>query len=189
MSPKPPTPDELDLPDLLEQDACGKTDRAALGAASSEDSAALDDSAPSEPPASRPLARNVQERVRTMPKNEALKRARNAGRSERSALERRFGKEVWEALLSNPRITPPEVAAIARKGTVPLPLIERIASNGSWLGSALVRRALLSNPKLPSDAILRVLRRLPKTELKLAPKQTGYPNLVRQTAKKLLGQP
>ncbi len=137
----------------------------------------------------RPPARNVQERVRAMPKNEALKRARSAGRSERTAIERRFGKAVWEALLSNPRITPPEVAGIAKKGTLPLPLLDRIASNGAWLGSPLVRRSLLSNPKLPSDAIMRVLRRLPKNELKLVPKQTRYPNLVRQTAKKLLGKP
>lgn len=137
----------------------------------------------------RAPARNVQERVRAMAKNEALKRARSAGRTERTALERRFGKSVWEALLSNPTITPPEVAAIAKKGTVPLPLIDRIASNGTWVGSAIVRRALLSNPKLPTDAILRVLRRLPAAELKLVPKQTRYPALVRQNAKKLLGKP
>lgn len=137
----------------------------------------------------RKPARNVQERVRQMPKNEALRRARSAARTERTALERRFGKALWEALLANPKITPPEVANIAKKGTIPLPLLDRIASNGSWVGSSLVRRALLSNPKLPSEAIMRVLRRLPKAELKLVPKQTRYPNLVRQNAKKLLGTP
>jgi hypothetical protein len=52
-----------------------------------------------------------------------------------------------------------------------------------------VRRALLSNPKLTPEGILKVLRVTPRPELKLVDKQTAYPTAVREAARKLLGLP
>jgi len=100
--------------------------------------------------------------------------------------ERLFGKNVWEALLHNPRLTIPEVARIARKGTVPRPLLELIADNAAWAKTGPVRRALLTNRRLSSEAVMKVLRLTPKNELKLAEKQTAYPAHVREAARKLL---
>jgi hypothetical protein len=97
-----------------------------------------------------------------------------------------YGKSVWEALLRNPRISPPEVARIARMGTLPVPLVELIVSNGSWLRNPEIRRALLQNLRLGAEMIPRVLRMLPKHELKLVPTQTAYPPAVRDLARKLL---
>jgi hypothetical protein len=93
---------------------------------------------------------------------------------------------VWEGLLRNPRLTGPEVARIARMGSLPRPLMEIIVGNGGWLQIPEVRRALLSNPRLATDHIMRILRMLPKHELKLAAQQTAYPLAVRDVAKKLL---
>ena len=50
---------------------------------------------------------------------------------------------------------------------------------------AQVRRALLTNPKLRGEAITRVLRTVPKSELRLMNKQTVYPPAVRSAAAKL----
>ena len=65
--------------------------------------------------------------------------ALTGGLSERVALERMVGPHVWEALLRNPRLTIPEAARIARKGTLPRPLVETIAQSGAWLAAPEVQ--------------------------------------------------
>src|SRR5262245_12718244 len=129
---------------------------------------------------------NKQEKLRNLNAAQQLKVARKGELAERIALERLYGKQVWEALLHNPRLSLPEVARIARKGTVPKPLLDVILENNAWLKAATVRRALLSNPKLSADAILKLLRLTPKHELKILEKSTAYGAAVREAARKLL---
>lgn len=144
------------------------------------------DSEPDSAPVARKIALNVHERLRGLTLAQQVKLAHSGEMAERIVLERMYGKNVWEALLHNPRITGPEVARIARMGTLPRPMIEVIVGNGGWLQIPEVRRALLSNPRLATDQILRVLRLLPKPELKLAAVQTAYPFAVRDAAKRML---
>ena len=134
----------------------------------------------------RKIALNVHERLRGLTLAQQIKLAHAGEVSERIVLERMYGKNVWEALLHNPRITGPEVARIARMGMLPRTLIEVIVCNGAWLQIPEVRRALLANPRLGTDQILRVLRLLPKHELKLATVQTAYPMAVRDAAKRMV---
>jgi hypothetical protein len=133
-----------------------------------------------------PVARNMHERLRGLSLAQQIKLAHKGEVSERIVLERMYGKNVWEALLRNPRLTGPEVARIARMGALPRQMMEIIVGNGAWLQIPEVRRALLSNPRLGTDQILRVLRLLPKHELKLAALQTAYPMAVRDNARKML---
>ena len=128
----------------------------------------------------------LHERLRGLTIVQQLKMANSADPTERMTLERIYGKTVWEALLRNARLTAPEVARLARMGTMPRTLIELIVNNGSWLQIAEVRRALLTNPRLSVDQILRVLRLLPKHELKVAASLMTYPHGVRDAAKRLL---
>jgi hypothetical protein len=149
---------------------------------------------PPEPPPPPPdeeeehegLPKNVHERLRGLTLAQQIKLAHNGEVSERIVLERMYGKNVWEALLRNPRLTGPEVARIARMGALPRPLVEIIVGNGAWLQIPEVRRALLSNPRLGVDQITKVLRLMPKHELKLATMQTAYPMSVRDTARRLI---
>ncbi len=134
----------------------------------------------------RRLALNVNERLRGLTLAEQVRKANSGDPSERITLERMYGKNVWEALLRNPRLTSPEVARIARMGALPRPMIEMIVNNGGWLQIPEVRRALLANTRLTVDQIARVLRLLPKHELKLAAAQTAYPHAVRDAAKRLV---
>lgn len=153
--------------------------------ATAEPAATAEDD-PSQSDEERKIALNVNERLRGLTLVQQLRVAQKGELSERIILERMYGKNVWEALLRNPRITGPEVARIARMGALPRPLIEIIVGNGGWLQIPEVRRALLSNPRLGTDQILRVLRLLPKHELKLAGMQTAYPFAVRDAAKRML---
>jgi hypothetical protein len=171
------------------------SDEASLDAAGDEQQAAGDEqpvdpqteaSSEEEGEAGRKIALNVNERLRGLTLVQQIKVAQHGEISERIILERMYGKTVWEALLRNPRITGPEVARIARMGSLPRPMIELIVGNGGWLQVPEVRRALLTNPRLGTDQILRVLRLLPKHELKLAGMQTAYPFAVRDAAKRML---
>src|SRR5262249_25260317 len=131
-------------------------------------------------------ALNVHERMRGMNLATQLKMAATGELHERIVLERLYGKNVWETLLRNPRLTAPEVSRIARYGSLPRIPPELIVGNNAWLQVPEVRRALLSNPRLATDQIMKVLRLTPKHELKLAAIQTAYPQAVRAAAKQLL---
>jgi hypothetical protein len=130
--------------------------------------------------------KNIHERLRGLSLAQQIKLAHNGEVSERIVLERMYGKNVWEALLRNPRLTGPEVARLARMGALPRPQLEIIVGNGGWLQIPEVRRALLSNPRLGTDHIMKILRLMPKHELKLAATQTAYPMAVRSVARTLL---
>ncbi|MGE0547858.1 MAG: hypothetical protein AB7O24_02810 [Kofleriaceae bacterium] len=132
------------------------------------------------------VPRNAHERLRGLTLAEQVKLAATGDQTERVLLERFYGKNVWEPLLRNPRLTAPEVARIGRMGALPRVLLEVILNNGAWLQIAEVRRALLSNPRLGTDQIIRLLRLMPKHELKLAAVQTAYPAPVRDAAKRLI---
>jgi len=106
--------------------------------------------------------------------------------SERNLLERMLGKAGWEALLQNPRLTIPEVAKLARKGTMPRPTLEKIVDNKAWVAAAPVRRALLQNAKLPRTAITPILRAVPRRELELMVRGAAYPPAVRDAIRRLL---
>ena len=134
----------------------------------------------------KPLARSPQERVRNLSLSEQQKVARTGELADRVALERLYGKAVWETLLGNSRLTPPEVLRIARMVSLPTPLLEVIVNSRGWLASPQVRRALLANRRLTKDMIMTILRATPKSELKLMHKQTAYPAIVREAAAKLL---
>ena len=128
----------------------------------------------------------LHERLRGLTLAQQIKHAASPDPQERIMLERYYGKAVWEALLRNPRLSPPEVARIARMGQLPKHMLEIICNNGAWLQIPEVRRALLSNPRLTTDQILRILRHLSKPELKVASTQAVYPYAVRDAAKRLL---
>jgi hypothetical protein len=134
------------------------------------------------------IARNVHERVRELNGIERRKLALTGELSERMALERAFGKEVWEPLLRNPKLSVGEVTRLARKGTMPRPLLEQIVQNTAWLRVPQVRRALLANTRMDQAMIRRVLRVTPAPELRLVPRQTAYPMAVRNIAKSMIAR-
>ncbi|MGD8860982.1 MAG: hypothetical protein PVI30_13320 [Myxococcales bacterium] len=126
------------------------------------------------------------ERLRKLSVTDQQKIARKGELNDRILLERLYGRNVWEGLLRNPKLTIPEVARIARKGTVPRPLLDIILDNNAWIQAATVRRALLNNPRIMGEAVMKLLRITPKHELKAITKSTAYPSQVREAAKKLL---
>jgi hypothetical protein len=74
---------------------------------------------------------------------------------------------------------------MAKNGSLPVPLVNIIVANASWLASAEVRRALLSNPRVSGHNLERVLRALTKVELKQVAQMSAYRSEVRSVAQKL----
>lgn len=143
---------------------------------------------PVEEEGSDKAAVSLLERLRGLSAVEQQRLAASGTLSERIALERMYGPNVWETLLRNPRTTLPEVARIGRKGTLPRPLVEAIAANAAWLAAGEVQRALLSNPRSSPAVVEKVLRAMSRNDLQLVMQQTAYPVGVRQAAKKLLAR-
>lgn len=129
---------------------------------------------------------NLFDRVRSLKPMEAQKLARQGTLPERVALERCFGGLVWEGLLQNAAITGQEVAKIAKKGSLPKPVISLIVNNSAWLQIPEVQRALLGNPRLGVGLIPRVLRHFSQAELRRLTRQTAYSHAVRAAAQKLI---
>jgi hypothetical protein len=162
-------PDGTDEPEADDGEATGDRDTDAHAAATRE-----------APP-------RLHERLLALSGVEQQRMAATGTLPERIALERMYGPNVWATLLENGRITIPEVARIARKGTLPRTLAEVIAANASWLAAGEVQRALLSNPRASTAVTDKVLRALPRRDLQRVPVQTAYSMAVRMAAKKLLG--
>jgi hypothetical protein len=169
---------------------------ATLSAALAADDAALDalvrdgvaqaGDGPATAEARASRARSLQEHLRGLTLAAQHRIAATGELHERILIERLYGKNVWDPLLRNPRLTAPEVSRIARYGALPRVLLELIVGNSAWLQAPEVRRALLANPRLGSEQIAKVLRLTPKHELKLATTQTAYPQSVRIAAKQLM---
>ena len=130
----------------------------------------------------------LAERIRGFTLIEQQRMAAGGTLTERIALERAFGANVWESLLSNPRLTAPEVASIARKGMLPRPLVETIAGHPTWIAVPEVQRAVLSNPHASPAVVTKVLQAMKRVDLLLVPQQTAYPQAVRTAAKKMLAK-
>ena len=135
-------------------------------------------------PAPRP--RNVHDRVRGLSFREREAMARQGTLPERVALERCYGASVWESLLQNPQLTPPEVIRIAKNGNLPKPLVGQIVSNAAWVAKPEVQRALLGNPRVAGMHLDRVLRAMSQSDLARVAQQSNYRMPVRAAAKKLL---
>jgi len=146
---------------------------------------------PSQRPSNAPDSRRgitVHERVRKLNPAARDKLARSGTLAERVALERAFGASIWEPLLENNQLTGGEVAKIAKNGMAPATVLAHIVGHAGWLAKPEVRRALLSNSRLPSAQAERVLRALSQSELRLVPAQAAYPASVRALARRLLAR-
>jgi len=129
--------------------------------------------------------RNLYERIRGLSLRERETMARQGTLPERIALERTFGSVVWEGLLQNPLLTPPEVAKIAKNGSLPRPVVAVVVQNAGWLKNPEVQRALLGNPRVSGADLDRVLRLMTRADLDRVASLTAYRSEVRQAAKKL----
>ncbi len=105
-------------------------------------------------------------------------------REERSILIRDPNKIVGVAVLSSPKLTETEVAAIARMASINDELLRMIANTRAWIKSYDVVLGLVKNAKTPLAVSMNLLSRLNEKDLRMLSQDRNIPDVLRITARK-----
>lgn len=116
---------------------------------------------------------------------EKFQLAGTGAREVRFQLLRDPNKQLHAMVLKNPRITLEEVQWAARQGALSPDALKLIAEHAEWSQNATVAAALVRNPKTPLPLAVKLVARLPASELRALAKSQGRPPVV-QAAKKFL---
>lgn len=128
------------------------------------------------------------DQIRAMGTTEKRTLALHGTRGERLLLAKDTNKTLQAFLLKNPRITLDEVRALAGSRQANPDALKMISENRGWMQSTGVVSALVRNPKTPTPLAVRLLDRLPITEIRQIAKASSASMAVVQAAKrKVLG--
>lgn len=147
--------------------------------------------APSEPafdgelePALEPESATLYDQIRTMNHPEKVRLAMHGDRAARLILMKDPNKTLHTFLLQNPRITLDEVRFLAGYRQANPEALKMIGDSRDWSQHAAVASALVSNPKTPTQTSLKLLDRLPQSELRRLAKSEHTPRAVQLAARK-----
>ncbi len=105
-------------------------------------------------------------RIKQLDPSKRMLLAMKADRTERQILCRDTSPNVLLGLLGNPRIEAEKVLAIVKSAYASGAVLQRVAGERRWMGSAEIRTAVVRNPKTPTPLAVRLLDTLPITELR-----------------------
>ncbi len=126
----------------------------------------------------------LYDRVKAMTVPQKRNLALKGERAARLFLIKDVNKTLQTFLLKNPRITVDEVKMIASDRQANPEALKVIAENRIWLQNPTVATALVRNPKTPSAIAVRLLDRIPFSELRTIAKSGNAGRAVVQAAKK-----
>ena len=129
----------------------------------------------------------VFERLKALTVPQKMALALSGSREERFALMRDQNKMLHVFVLKNPRIGIDEVAYAAKMPTFSPEALKFISENREWSGNATVCTALVRNPKTPLPIAVRLLDRVPMTELRTLAKGGAREQIVHAARKKVIG--
>lgn len=87
-------------------------------------------------------------------------------RSARGLVLKKGDRALQSVLMTNPKITPAEVAVLVGKPGLSGELLKRIGASREWTRHLPVLRSLIANPNLPLPIITRLLRQMDLGELR-----------------------
>jgi hypothetical protein len=149
------------------------------------------DEAPDEPePAEspRPPPGSLSERLRALSVAEKTRLALSGSREERMALLRDPAKPVHVFVLKNPRIGLDEIQYAAKQASLSPDALKLIADHRDWGQNPGVCSALVRNPKVPVPLALRLLDRVPTSEVKAIAKGGARDQVVQAARKRAASQ-
>jgi hypothetical protein len=136
-----------------------------------------------EPEARGPLT----ERLKAMSVQQKFQLALSGTRDERLALFRDPNKPVHVFILKNPRIGIDEVQYAAKLTNLSPDAVKMIADHREWGMNAVICCSLVRNPKTPLPIALRLLDRVPLSELRAIAKGGARDQIVHAARKKVNG--
>jgi hypothetical protein len=110
---------------------------------------------------------------------EAITLARVAGRGLVTLLRDEGDPRVLRALAGNPRATEADVVRMAARKDAPPAFLEWVAGSSHWCVRRGVRLAVLRHPRTPAPAALRLVARIPRSDLEILRRDPAVPRLVR----------
>ncbi|UCE84303.1 MAG: hypothetical protein JSV47_07285 [Deltaproteobacteria bacterium] len=124
--------------------------------------------------------------IKDMSVPEKIQLAMAGDKEARNILIKDTNKQVQEAVLSSPRITEMEIAAVANSRNVGDDMLRKISMNREWMKNYQVRVALVNNPKTPLTIGLKIVGTLMMTDLKRLAKSKGVSNVLVGAAQRIL---
>lgn len=125
-------------------------------------------------------------KIQSLGVGEKIKLAQTGNKSIRNILFTDTNKLVVLTALENPKITEPEVEAVARNRSIVEDALRKIAKNREWMKSYSIMAAVITNPKTPPGLAINFVKFLKKKDLMLLSKNKGVSDAVRNTALKLV---
>ena len=133
-------------------------------------------------------AESLLQKVQKKNISEKIRLAMIADKETRTILIRDSNRMIQIAVISNPRITDSEVAAIAYSRQVDEEVLRRIASEREWIKNYTIRLALVTNPKTSVAISRRLVPTLNRQDLRNISRSKSVPNMVAVEAKRLLAK-
>lgn len=130
----------------------------------------------------------LSERLKAMNVTQKMQLGLSGGREERMALFRDVNKTLHVYVLRNPRIGLDEVQQAAKQPSLSPDALKMIAEHREWGSNATVCTALVRNPKTPLPVALRLLEKIPMSEVRAIAKGGARDQIV-QAARKRLSAP
>ncbi len=130
---------------------------------------------------------HISERLRAMNATQKMQLALSADREERMALLRDTNKTLHVYVLKNPRIGLDEVQYAAKMPSLSPDALKLIAEHREWSGNTAVCSALVRNPRTPLPLALRLLDKIPLTEVRVLAKGGARDQIVHAARRKVNG--
>jgi hypothetical protein len=128
------------------------------------------------------------DRIRAMSTPERIRLAQHGDRAERLLLMKDPNKVIHTFLVQNPRITTDEVRYLASNRQANPDALRMIAEHREWVQNPGIVSALVGNPKTPVQTALKLMDKLPLSELRRIAKSDSHPRAVTMAARrKVLG--
>jgi hypothetical protein len=129
---------------------------------------------------------SLVKRIQNMGMGEKVKLAQTGNKAVRNILLADSNKIVVLTALGNPKITEPEVEAVARNRSVIEDALREIAKNKEWMKSYTIMYAVILNPKTPPGISMKYVKFLKKKDVGLLSKNKGVTDVVRNTALRIV---
>ena len=124
------------------------------------------------------------DQIRAMSAQQRMHLAAHGDRAARLILVKDPNKTIQTFLLQNKHITIEEVRYLAGSRQASPDALQTIAANRDWVQNQGLITALVGNPKTPQGAAVRLLDRLPETELRRLARSGNVPRAVQTAARK-----
>ena len=131
-------------------------------------------------------AKSRYQEIQDLSVPDKVKLAMSGDKEARSILIKDSNKQIQTAVLDSPRITEPEIVAIANSRNVGEDILRKIASNRDWMKNYQIRVGLVNNPKTPLTIGLRIISTLMMSDLKRLAKSKGVSSVLTAAANRYL---